>query len=126
MTRGWRLVAVGLGWSILGGCEFGDDLTAEQLSSVVEASKPALISCYQEALNRAPKQAELQMQVELKVAPTGEVSEVSLRNGEQAAGEFKKCIRGAVLAMRFPEADIPTHASLPLIFEPKEDEAATP
>lgn len=118
MIRG-KLFGVGVVWGICcGACGGGQDLTAEQLSGVVEAGKPALEACYQRALDRSPKKEEVRLEVVIKVEPSGQVVDVTL--GKGAGPELSDCIRSAISGMQFPKAEASTHASLPLIFRPEE------
>lgn len=96
----------------------GKDLSAEQLSAVVNAGRPALESCYQKSLDKRPKKDELRVQVVIHVEPSGAVSKVGMNLADDPA--LSDCVRGAIAGMRFPEAELGTQASLPLIFRPEE------
>ena len=105
-------------FALTASCGGGQDLTAEQLSAVVNEGRPALEECYQRSLDKSPKKDELRVQVIIHVEPSGAVSKVGLNLSDDPA--LSDCVRGAIAAMRFPKAEVGTQASLPLIFRPEE------
>ena len=108
----WLLCAV------LCACQHeGKDLSAVQLSAVIDAARPALQKCYQDALDKSPRTNELRFQAVIHVEPSGEVSSLELDLKDSPT--LSDCVGGIIGHLTFPKAEVATHASLPLIFRPE-------
>jgi hypothetical protein len=94
------------------------DLSAAQLSFVVQAHQPALKDCYEVALSQRPYRQEMRMQAVLDIKPDGRVASVELQGGGGLPG-MNKCITEEIQRWQFPKAKDPTATSLPLIFQPE-------
>lgn len=93
------------------------DLTAEQMSEVVVREQPALAACYQAGLDRTPYTHEFQVQAALHIRPDGSVAKVELdQTGLSGLGA---CVERSIRSWHFPQAQAETHASLPIVFQPK-------
>ena len=106
-----------LGGALIACQQEGKDLTVEQLSKVIDAARPSLQKCYQDALDKSPRSDELKFQAVIHVEPSGEVSslEVDLKD----APTLSDCVGGVIGGLKFPTAEVATHASLPLVFRPE-------
>ena len=121
-------VAVVLGFGLVACGGPKHDLSEQQLSRAVDAQRPSLERCYQDALDSSPYKQEIKMQAVIHIAPTGTVSSVEI-DGSGGLPGMSPCLRKAIAAWRFPQAKDPTDTSLPLIFQPqvqkpKPDQAA--
>ncbi len=93
------------------------DLSADQLSHVVEQNQPALKLCYDAALERNPYKYEVRIQAAIHIDASGRVSAVELdQDGLPGMG---KCLRETITSWVFPSAPDATHTGLPIIFQPK-------
>lgn len=117
MTRNglgsWALVVLGCI-----GCQGkkGQDLTVEQLTTVVAANQEQLRPCYQTALDKEPETAEFRLEATVHVGKSGEVADVEVERGRLAG--LAPCVEKVVRGWKFPAAKADTHATLPLIFRP--------
>ena len=93
------------------------DLSTEQLSRVVDANRPSLEACYDAALETHPYKREMRMRAVIEVEPSGKVKKVELDEGGLPG--MPKCIEAAILKWQFPQAPDPTHAELPIVFQPE-------
>jgi hypothetical protein len=99
------------------GCQSkGQDLSVEQLTTVVAARQEELRPCYQTALDKDPDSKEFRMQATLHVNRDGEVEDVDLEKG--GLPNVGTCIEKVVKAWKFPKAKADTYASMPIIFRP--------
>jgi len=94
------------------------DLSTAQLSAAVEAQRPALKQCYDQALEQSPYKQDMHMEAVIEIAPSGRVSSVSLRGGSGLPG-MNDCLRAAIKQWQFPSAEDSTATSLPLVFHPE-------
>lgn len=108
---------------LLAGCSEGQDLTAAQLSTVVDAAQPRLQACYQAALDRDPSAPHdpIQAQAIMHVDVSGTVTDVELQLPSDA--QLSGCVTEVLKGLQFPAAEAPTHASLPLVFSADSDAA---
>jgi hypothetical protein len=60
--------------------------------------------------------APLRLDVQLEIAPSGEVTRVTLDGAASAA--MKHCANDAIRAWRFPKSAGPTHTRFPVVFQP--------
>lgn len=110
---------------VLVGCQGqAKDLSATQLSAVIDAARPALQTCYQEALDKSPRSDELRLQAVIHVEAGGDVSSLELDLKDAPA--LSDCIGRVIGGLKFPVAEASTHASLPLVFRPEVVEAEAP
>jgi hypothetical protein len=94
------------------------DLSTAELSAVVDAQRPALKQCYDQALERSPYKQDMRMDAIIEIAPTGRVKSVSLHGGGGLPG-MNDCLRAAIKQWQFPRAKDATATSLPLVFHPE-------
>ncbi len=101
-------------------CRDGEiqDLSTEQLSSVVVAQQPSLERCYDAALEKTPYKHAMELQAVIHIEPSGEVDSVQIEGSGGLPG-MSVCLRSAIQKWRFPKAPDATHTSLPLHFKPE-------
>lgn len=102
----------------------GQELSNEQMSSVVAREQPALEKCYQAGLDQTPYDHEFQIEAQLRIAPDGRVTEVEL--DQSGIASLGSCVKKAIRGWRFPQAEVETRAQLPLIFHPKVEHVTKP
>jgi hypothetical protein len=119
VTRALTLALAAL-LALAGACNKAptQDLSAEQLTFVVQSHQPALKNCYEVALSKNPYRQEMRMQAVLDITPEGRVKTVSLEGGGGLPG-MNKCITAEIKSWQFPKAKDPTATSLPIIFQPE-------
>jgi hypothetical protein len=94
------------------------DLSIQQLSVAVDAQRPSLKHCYDEALKATPYKNDMRVEAVLHIAPSGKVASVEFESGKGLPG-MEKCLRDEIKRWQFPTAKDPTATSLPLIFHPE-------
>ena len=116
-TRAAGLIA-SLTCAALFACGKVHDLSTEQLSRVVEQNRPALKTCYDDALEQHPYKQDMHMDAILHIAPSGQVASVDFQGGSGLPG-MQDCLRKQIKAWQFPQAPDETATSLPLVFHPE-------
>jgi hypothetical protein len=96
----------------------GRDLSVDQLAQVVAAEQPGLKHCYDAALEKHPYKREMRLEALIHIAPSGTVDSVELKGGGGLPG-MAECLSAAIHRWQFPKAEAPTHASLPIVFQPE-------
>lgn len=105
-------------WGLGCGKSAPEDLSASQLSMVINGRRPELQKCYQQALSDNPSRTEVKMHAAIYIRPAGDVFKVDIDEGGLPG--MAKCLETTIRAWRFPSAPDETHASLPLIFQPEQ------
>lgn len=95
-----------------------EDLSAQQLSMVINGRRPELQKCYQKALSDNPSRTEVKMHAAIYIHPAGDVFKVEVDEGGLPG--MGKCLEETIKAWTFPSAPDETHASLPLVFRPEQ------
>jgi hypothetical protein len=102
----------------LAACGKAHDLSTEQLSRVVEQNRPALKTCYDDALEKHPYTQDMHMSAILHIATSGQVASIKFEGGSGLPG-MQDCLRTQIKAWQFPKAQDETATSLPLVFHPE-------
>lgn len=91
-------------------------LTGGQVSKVVLRGKKNLQRCYETALRGSGSEETVRIDVELTVAPSGNVSSVKSRGGGPSG--MATCIERTIKMWRFPESGESSPVRFPLVFQP--------
>ncbi len=91
-------------------------LTAEQLTTVVNRGRKNLQRCYETALRGSGGTDTVRLDVEIEVSPSGNVTVVRA-NGKGLPG-MDDCITRTVKMWRFPSSGEVTQTRFPVVFQP--------
>jgi hypothetical protein len=95
----------------------GAQLTAAQLSSVVNGNKRNLRRCYELAIRGAGDPPTIRLDVQVTIGGTGRVSNV--RTTGRDFGGIKACVTSSVRRWRFPSSGGTTQTQFPVVFQPQ-------
>jgi TonB family protein len=87
-------------------------------ADAVEASRPALRACYDQARRADPTLARTTVTLSMRVDPSGQVTTVELEYKHRFDDASKQCMRDAALAMKLPTGE-PRRVTVPVTFEPR-------
>ncbi|MDP1824447.1 MAG: AgmX/PglI C-terminal domain-containing protein [Archangium sp.] len=93
----------------------GSSLDRTAIKAVLQGGSPGFKRCYEAALRRDPPDLEGRARLTLTVAPSGQVSEVSVDFPMIAPG-FTQCLRGVALRLRFLEGPAGFKLTWPIVF----------
>jgi hypothetical protein len=90
------------------------ELTADQIRSVITRERPAVNRCWESELRRLGQAATVRLDVDLTIGGSGTVTSVTTRG--QSVGTLADCIERNVRRWRFPPTSGTTQTSFPLVF----------
>lgn len=90
------------------------ELTADQIRSVITRERPAVNRCWESELRRIGQAATVRLDVDLTIGGSGTVTSVTTRG--QSVGTLADCIERNVRRWRFPPTSGVTQTSFPLVF----------
>ncbi len=91
-------------------------LKAEQIQAVVSEHGNDLRNCKQRAISMTTEVIKGDIMFQWKIAPSGEVTEVSAVNPPPTAEILAKCVADAIKAWKFPAASGPSSVNRPITF----------
>ena len=92
-------------------------MSQNAILEVVNRNKRSLNLCYQRVLKHDSSLKHGKLTTHVKVGISGNVSEVSIPNGDLANSELGTCIKQAIKAWHFPSADAEYQTEFPIILQ---------
>lgn len=93
----------------------GSSLDRTALKAVLQGGSPGFKRCYEAALQRDPPDLSGLARLTLTVAPSGQVSEVSVEF-PLIAPDFTRCLRGVAMKLRFFKGPAEFKLIWPIVF----------
>ncbi len=94
-------------------------LEREAVRKVILSHKSEIQRCFGDALESNPNAQQGRILYQWKIAPSGRVSALEIKESDLKDSELENCVSKVVLDMRFPEASngLPTRIIYPFVFK---------